>query len=266
MAVTGARDVGVGVGAGIVSGIFGIGGGIVVVPYLVLVRGWEQKRAQATSLVMVAMAATTGLVPYAVAGDVAWGAAAAVLVGGLVGAVIGSAIVARLQAWILQIAFAAILVAAAARMVTATNPDAGGSPPALSLAMLLAYAASGVGMGGLSALFGIGGGMLLVPLLVTAFGYDIRLAAGTSLAVMGLIALAGAGRQSRQGSTDWRAGTLLGAGGAVGGLVGAVVAQRLPLTVLTWLFAGLLCLTAIRLARASWRGVSCRQPPLGTPT
>ena len=266
MAVTGARDVGVGVGAGIVSGIFGVGGGIVVVPYLVLVRGWEQKRAQATSLVMVAMAATTGLVPYAVAGDVAWGAAAAVLVGGLVGAVLGSAIVARLQAWILQIAFAAVLVAAAARMVTATTPDAGGSPPALSAAMLLAYAACGVGMGGLSALFGIGGGMLLVPLLVAAFGFDIRLAAGTSLAVMGLIALAGAGRQSRQGSTDWRAGTLLGAGGAIGGLVGAVVAQRLPLTVLTWLFSGLLCLTAIRLARASWRGVPYMQPPFGTPT
>lgn len=253
MAATGPRDIGVGAGAGVVSGVFGVGGGIVLVPYLVLVRGWEQKRAQATSLVMVAMAATAGLVQYAIAGDVAWGAAAAVLVGGLAGAVIGSAIVARLQAWVLQIAFAALLVVAAARMVTAPVPDASGSLPGLDVAMVLAYAASGVAMGILSALFGIGGGILLVPLLVTAFGYDIRLAAGTSLAVMGLIALVGALRQSRQGSTDWGAGALLGAGGAVGGLVGAALAQRLPLTVLTWLFAGLLCLTAVRLALAGWR-------------
>ena len=123
MAATGPRDIGVGAGAGVVSGVFGVGGGIVLVPYLVLVRGWEQKRAQATSLVMVAMAATAGLVQYAIAGDVAWGAAAAVLVGGLAGAVIGSAIVARLQAWVLQIAFAALLVVAAARMVAVSVRD-----------------------------------------------------------------------------------------------------------------------------------------------
>ncbi|MGA0945173.1 MAG: TSUP family transporter, partial [Candidatus Nanopelagicales bacterium] len=53
MPAAGARDVGVGAGAGVVSGLFGVGGGIVLVPYLVLARGWDQKQAQATSLVMV---------------------------------------------------------------------------------------------------------------------------------------------------------------------------------------------------------------------
>jgi uncharacterized membrane protein YfcA len=108
-------------------------------------------------------------------------------------------------------------------------------------------------MGVLSALFGIGGGILLVPLLVTFFGYDQRLAAGTSLAVMGLIALVGAMRQSRQGATDWRAGVLLGLGGVVGGVVGALLAQQLALVVLAWLFAALLVLTAARLALTGWR-------------
>jgi hypothetical protein len=95
-----------------------------------------------------------------------------------------------------------------------------------------------------------------VPLLVTLFSFDIRLAAGTSLAVMGPIALMGALRQSRQGTTDWRSGAMLGLGGIVGGLVGAALAQRLPLTVLTWLFAALLIFTAVRLARA---GVKARR-------
>jgi hypothetical protein len=253
MPAAGARDVGVGAGAGLVSGLFGVGGGIVLVPFLVLVRGWDQKRAQATSLVMVAMAATAGLIQYAIAGNVVWLAGAAILVGGLVGAVIGSALVARLQTWILQIGFAVLLVAAGLRMVTAPTQDPVGVLPEIDPALAAAYVASGLAMGILSALFGIGGGILLVPLLVTVFGYDVRLAAGTSLAVMGLIALVGALRQSRQGMTDWRAGALLGLGGIVGGLAGAALAQWLPLVVLTWLFALLLAYTAVRLARTGWR-------------
>lgn len=253
MPAAGARDVGVGAGAGLVSGLFGVGGGIVLIPFLVLVRGWDQKQAQATSLVMVAMAATAGLVQYAIAGNVVWLAGAAILVGGLVGAVIGSALVARAQTWILQIGFALLLFAAGVRMVTAPIQDPVGALPEIDPALAVAYIASGLAMGILSALFGIGGGILLVPLLVTAFGYDVRLAAGTSLAVMGLIALVGALRQSRQGMTDWRAGALLGLGGIVGGLAGAALAQWLSLVVLTWLFALLLAYTAVRLARTGWQ-------------
>jgi uncharacterized membrane protein YfcA len=250
MPAAGARDVGVGAGAGVVSGLFGVGGGLVLVPYLVLVRGWGQKQAQATSLVMVAMAAAAGLVQYAVAGNVVWTAAGLVLVGGLIGAVAGSALVARLRNWVLQVAFAVVLLAAALRMITTPVSDAGAVPPEIDPTIAVAYVVSGVAMGLLSALFGIGGGILLVPLLVTAFGYDIRLAAGTSLAVMGPIALTGALRQSRQGTTDWRSGAMLGLGGIVGGIVGAALAQRMPLTVLTWLFAALLIFTAVRLGRA----------------
>ena len=260
MQATGARDVGVGAGAGVVSGLFGVGGGIVLVPYLVLVRGWEQKRAQATALVMVAMAATAGLIPYARSGLVVWGAAAAILIGGLIGAVVGSAIVARVRSWVLQIAFAVLLVAAALRLVTAPVPEGAGEPTGMSPGLAAAYLASGIAMGILSALFGIGGGILLVPLLVAVFGYDQRVAAGTSLAVMGLIALMGAVRQGRRGQTDWRAGALLGVGGAVGGVLGAFLAQVLPLTVLTWLFALLLVITAVRLARSGWKARGASSP------
>ena len=260
MAAAGPRDVGVGAGAGVVSGLFGVGGGIVLVPYLVLVRGWEQKRAQATALVMVAMAATAGLVPYAWSGTVVWAASASILAGGLIGAVLGSALVKRVHSWVLQLAFAGLLLVAALRLVTAPVPEAAGGVEQLSPALVAAYVASGLAMGILSALFGIGGGILLVPLLVAVFGYDQRLAAGTSLAVMGLIALVGAIRQGGHGATDWRAGALLGVGGAVGGVAGALLAQVLPLTVLTWLFALLLVITAVRLARA---GLKARRTSTG---
>ena len=253
MSASPGRDVGVGAGAGLVSGLFGVGGGIVLVPYLVLVRGWEQKRAQATSLVMVAMAATAGLVAYAWAADVAWIPAAAILVGGLAGAVIGSALVVRVRTGVLQVAFALLLVVAAIRLVSAAPTEGAAPDMAVTPALVAAYVASGLLMGVLSALFGIGGGILLVPLLVAVFGYDQRLAAGTSLAVMGLIALVGAVRQAGAGATDWRAGSLLGMGGIVGGVLGALLAQALPLRWLTWLFAALLAITAYRMALAGWR-------------
>lgn len=260
MPAAGPRDVGVGAGAGVVSGLFGVGGGIVLVPYLVLVRGWEQKRAQATALVMVAMAATAGLMPYAWSGTVVWAASATVLVGGLIGAVVGSALVKRLRSWVLQVAFAVLLVIAALRLVTAPAPEAAGGIAQMTPALAVAYVASGLAMGILSALFGIGGGILLVPLLVAVFGYDQRLAAGTSLAVMGLIALVGAVRQGSHGATDWGAGALLGVGGALGGVAGALLAQVLPLTVLTWLFAVLLVITAARLARSGLRARRASTP------
>ena len=76
------QDGGAGVGSGVVSGLFGVGGGIVLVPYLVIVRGWDQKKAQATSLVSVSMAAVAALITYAVADAVAWAAALPILIGG----------------------------------------------------------------------------------------------------------------------------------------------------------------------------------------
>ena len=65
-------DLGIGTGLGAFSGAFGVGGGILLVPFLVLARKIPQKQAQATSLVMVAMAAAAGAVRYAASSEVAW--------------------------------------------------------------------------------------------------------------------------------------------------------------------------------------------------
>ena len=62
------RDLAVGTGVGVFSGAFGVGGGILLVPYLVLVRGLGQKVAQATSLVMITLAAAAGATRYALDG------------------------------------------------------------------------------------------------------------------------------------------------------------------------------------------------------
>lgn len=250
-----AADLGVGTGVGAFSGAFGVGGGILLVPFLVLVRKVPQKRAQATSLVLVAMAAAAGAVRYALSDDVAWLPGAVITVGGLVGAWLGAHLVQRSPNAVLQAAFGAVLCVAGVRMLwpTATTVVAADVLPAMSGSLLVGYVAAGLGMGLLSALFGIGGGILLIPILVTAFSYSQHLAAGTSLAVMVPIALLGAIRLTRPGLTQWREGARLGLGAMVGALVGASIAQALSDSILQIAFGLLLLAVGAQMALKSWK-------------
>ena len=249
------RDGSVGIGVGAFSGLLGVGGGILLVPYLVLVRKFPQKRAQATSLVLVAMAAFAGAITYAMRSSVAWLPALMVLVGGIAGAWLGAHLVQRVRDARLQIAFGTLLMLVGLRLLwpgdVAVADDA--VLPALQVWLVVAYVASGLGMGLLSALFGIGGGILLVPVLVIAFGYPQQVAAGTSLAVMGPIALVGALRLTRPGLTSWRLGSLFGAGAVLGATAGAWIALALPGPLVRQVFAILMLALGLRMAILGWR-------------
>jgi uncharacterized membrane protein YfcA len=85
----------------------------------------------------------------------------------------------------------------------------------------------GLAAGFFSALFGVGGGIVVVPLLVLAAGYDERSATGTSLAAIGLIALAGTVSYSLRGEVDVGYAALLGLPAALGAVAGARLQQRL---------------------------------------
>jgi uncharacterized membrane protein YfcA len=245
------RDLIIGVGVGVFSGALGVGGGILLVPYLVLVVATAQKRAQATSLVMVAMAAAAGAVTYAFAESVAWLPAVFLVVGGLLGSLLGSYLVQRTADHRLQIAFGVLLVIVAIRLLfpTATEVASSAELPALTPALAAAYIVIGVAMGALSALFGIGGGILLIPVLVTGFGFGQQFAAGTSLAVMVPIALLGALRLTKPGLTDWPLGIRFGLGSILGAVAGAAVALAVPGDALRWVFAIVMLVVAVRMVR-----------------
>lgn len=249
------RDIAVGVGVGAFSGAFGVGGGIQLVPYLVLVRKMAQKNAQATALVTVAMGAAGGGITYGLNDSVAWLPAAIILIGGLLGSLIGSHVVQRIPDKRLQIVFGFLLVIVAVRLVL-TNSATAASPqdlPTITAPIVVAYLASGLAMGMLSALFGIGGGILLIPILVTGFGFEQQLAAGTSLAVMMPIALLGAIRLTKPGLTNWRSGSLFGIASVPGAALGSFIALSLPGDILRSAFAVVLLVIAITLVRKGFR-------------
>lgn len=107
--------------------------------------------------------------------------------------------------------------------------------------------AGGFGVGLVSGAIGIGGGILLVPLMVVGFGFAQQLAQGTSLAAIIPPALVGAITHDRAGNLDRRAAIWVGGAGCVGALLGALAAVHLPRAVLARLFGVLLLYTAYRL-------------------
>jgi hypothetical protein len=108
--------------------------------------------------------------------------------------------------------------------------------------------AIGLAAGFFSALFGVGGGIVVVPLLVLAAAYSERPATGTSLAAIGLIALAGTVSYGLHGEVEVGHAALLGLPAAVGAVAGARLQQRLATRTLTLSFAVFLAVVGIYLA------------------
>ncbi len=111
------RLVAIGLAAGFFSALFGVGGGIIIVPLLLLACRWEIRSATATSLAAILITATAGVVVYVVHGEVKPLYAALLGVPAAVGALSGTAIQQRVPVRTLSFAFSGVLVVIAVRML-----------------------------------------------------------------------------------------------------------------------------------------------------
>jgi uncharacterized membrane protein YfcA len=102
----------VGLVGGTMSGLAGVGGGIVIVPMLVLWLGWQQRKAQSASLTAIVPIAIVGAVTYAVGNAVDWRLAIALLIGAVAGAQFGTRLLAHLPERTLRISFGVLLLVA----------------------------------------------------------------------------------------------------------------------------------------------------------
>jgi uncharacterized membrane protein YfcA len=111
----------------------------------------------------------------------------------------------------------------------------------------LTLAAIGTAAGLLSGLFGIGGGVLIVPLLVLWCGFDERLATGTSLAAIVVIASVAAAVHGAYGNVHVREGVFVGVPAVAGVLIGTGLQQRISTKAISLIFAALLAAVAVDL-------------------
>lgn len=211
----------VGVLAGAASGLFGVGGGTIIVPGLVLLAGVPQKLATGTSLTAVIPIAAAAAYGYAASGEVDVQRGAWLCLGALAGTLVGTRLLRKAQDRWLQGAFALLLVVTAARMLAGAG--LGEVPGELTVGGVGALVLLGVAAGVLAGLFGVGGGIIIVPALTIVGGLPVALAKGTSLLAIVPPAILGTVGNRSVGLTAVGPALVLG----VLGMASASVASRL---------------------------------------
>jgi uncharacterized protein len=240
------RIVVVGLVAGFLSGIFGVGGGILIVPALVLALRIDQRLAHGTSLAAVVPIAISGTIGYALDGKIDWAAAVCLVLGAAtLGAIIGTHLLSVLPRRGLAIAFAAVLALTAIRLVVDTSDAIGRGDFNIGIALVLV----GVGVlaGTLAGLLGVGGGIVMVPAMVLLVGIPAVIAKGTSLAVIIPTAVVGTRRNLARGNADLRLALLVGASGVVSSFLASRLSLGLDERVSNRFFAALLLVVSLKM-------------------
>ncbi len=244
------RYVALGLVAGALSGLFGVGGGFIVVPLLIRM-GLPTRRAAATSLAAVIPIACAALVPYWLDGNVHGGVSLIIFLGAMVGTFLGTTLLRRVPVRAIQFLFVFILLAAAARLAISV---AGGDQEPLTWKIDLGLVALGSATGVLSGLLGVGGGFILVPGMMVIASMPSALAKGTSLAAIIPSAMFGSWRNHRNGLVEVPAAVRVGLAGAFASLISATLATAIDQRVINAAFAALLLALAATMLRTAIDG------------
>ncbi|MDP8958386.1 MAG: sulfite exporter TauE/SafE family protein [Actinomycetota bacterium] len=110
----------VGLAAGVISSVLGVGGGVVFVPALAILFAFDQHLAQGTSLAVIVPTTIVGAMAHAREGRVLWGLVIPISAGGILGGVAGAQLALTLEADLLRRLFAAFLAVIAIRMLIRT--------------------------------------------------------------------------------------------------------------------------------------------------
>lgn len=249
-----------GLTVGLALGMLGGGGSVLAVPVLVYVLGQSVHEATTASLVVVTAGALAGGLGHAREGRVCWCHAGAFTAAALPGVVVGTALGDAVSANALVAAFAVImLLAAVATWRKASRGGAADQPPrepACPPLRLARDAAVGVLIGAMTGFFGVGGGFLIVPALATFLALPMRLAVGTSLAIITTTSLLGLAAHLAAGrGLDVAVTGAMTAACVLGALTGAALARRVPQRQLGRGFAGLVAAVGgYLLISAAWLG------------
>ncbi len=256
---------------GLTLGALGGGGSILTVPVLVYAVGESARSATTGSLVIVGISAGVATLGHARAGRVRWRAGLAFAAAGVAASFAGTALNARVDATVLLVCFATLMVVAASAMLSKTmvhtHPEddteldeqaaalrrpatltgvrpARTAPSRVTAAVAIRVVVAGVVVGFLTGFLGVGGGFVIVPALVLILRYEMPTAVGTSLLIIsvnsGVALLARSGHQS----FHWAVIAPFTLAAIAGSAAGKRVADRVSGAQLTRAFALLLLVVA----------------------
>lgn len=241
----------VGLAAGILSGAFGVGGGVITTPAIRLLLGYPELVAVGTPLPVIIPTALAGSWSYARRNLADVRAGLIIGLAGAPGSIAGAWLSAVLGGKVVLLVTAALIAYLA--LDTFLQAFRGASPadapvseahPRRGAALILVGVAAGL----YSGFLGLGGGFVIVPILRRWFGMDIKRAIGTSLTAVSLLAIPGTLAHAWLGHIDWNLAALLAIGVIPGALLGARLTQKASDRWVGFAFASLLLVTGLVLA------------------
>lgn len=233
---------------GAAGGLFGIGGGLLVIPVLGIFFGLDQQHAQGTAMVMVAPNVLVGLVAYARRVKLDLRLAVTLSLAAIPLTYLGAQIATHVASAPLRRGFAIFLAGLAVYVIvrilrSSRNATLGVVEPAAWQWAGLIGASGGM----ISGIFSVGGAIFAVPIMSLVFGLTQAAAQGLGLALVAPGTLVGLLAYVRAGDVDWQLGLPLALGGVLFVNAGVTLAQRLPDRLLRVLFALLIAVSSAAL-------------------
>jgi uncharacterized protein len=239
--------------SGILAGFLGIGGGTVLVP-LQVALGYTPLQAVATSSFSIVITAISGSIQNWRMGYLSFKRVIFLGLPAVITAQLGVEIAARIPSYILLIAFGLLLLLnvylvelrkrVANREATASGNNFNPIP-----ARIFTGGAAGL----LAGLFGVGGGVIMVPLQILLLGETIKVAIQTSLGVIMITAISATIGHAAKGNILWVEGLILGIGGLVGAQIGTRFLPKLPDHIVSLAFRTLLAVLSIYIFWQAWQ-------------
>jgi len=247
----------VGAAAGVFAGLFGIGGGIIIVPALILLAGFPLVKATGTSLAAILLpVGILGVIAYARAKVIDLRASAYIAAGLLTSVAVGAWLANTLPIELMRRLFALFCLyvgwnfidpvrrfRASRGLAVAARPEPEASPRPSPVPLV------GIGLlaGVMAGMFGIGGGNIIVPLLTLALHYPAKRAIATSLgAILFPFGIPGVLYYHQAGNLDLGAAAWIAAGLFIGTVFGALITIRLPNRTVKLLYGIFLVFVAAR--------------------
>lgn len=252
---------GIGVFVGVLSGMLGVGGGMVMIPAFRLGYGMQAIQATATSLFAIVPISAAGVVTHIRNKTCCPRLGVAAGLGGALMSPVGVYLASISPSWSVMVAAALVIGSSAVTMwrkamaapkegdnarvkqciSCAANSSMAGSR------LVLAGALVGAVAGLASGYVGVGGGFVMVPMFISLMGVGMKQTSGTSLLAICILAIPGVAEQLVLGNVQVVVGLAMAAGAIPGAILGANLMRRLPERRLRFVFSALLAFAAIML-------------------
>ncbi|OGF44269.1 MAG: hypothetical protein A2231_02045 [Candidatus Firestonebacteria bacterium RIFOXYA2_FULL_40_8] len=217
-----------GIVAGFLSGLCGIGGGVIMIPALLFLFKFSVHAAAAISLAVIMPTAFFGSIRNAFSSTVTpdWAAFLLISAGAVPLAYFGAHLMHKVPQEKLKKILGLVLLLVSIKMIFFAVNNVYQVGTAEGIAKITGFILLGAFTGFLSGMLGIGGGVVMIPIMLYLFNMEAHIVTATSLAVMIPTSMSGTIKNYKNGHADWHATLAIAAGALLGVLLGAAAAER----------------------------------------